>query len=220
MSASAMNGTCSTTAIPEETPGPFPGDGSNGPNALAMNGIVRSDIRASLGGAHRLAEGVPLTISLSLVDTNADCAPLAGHAIYVWHCDRSGDYSMYSKGASNESYLRGVQATDASGKVTFRSIFPAAYADRWPHVHFEVYPSVEDAQASANRIVTSQIALPLDACEHVYREPGYGASAVNLAKMSLSEDSVFGDGVSAQLATVTGDVATGLTATLTIGIAI
>ena len=30
--------------IPEETAGPFPGDGSNGPNALRTSGVVRSDI--------------------------------------------------------------------------------------------------------------------------------------------------------------------------------
>jgi protocatechuate 3,4-dioxygenase beta subunit len=207
--------TCFT--IPDETPGPYPGDGSNGPNALALRGIVRSDIRSSIGRTG-VVEGVPLTIALTLVNTRASCAPLARHAIYVWHCDRSGDYSMYSKAAKHETFLRGVQITDENGEVTFTSIFPAAYPDRWPHIHFEVYPSEEDARASRNKITTSQIALPYDACEDVYREPGYAGSIANLAKMNLAEDSVFGDGVSAQLATVTGTVRSGMTAELTIGI--
>lgn len=40
-------GGCET--IPSETAGPFPGDGSNGPNVLREAGIVRSDIRTSFG---------------------------------------------------------------------------------------------------------------------------------------------------------------------------
>jgi hypothetical protein len=31
--------------IPDETAGPYPGDGSNGPDVLEQSGIVRSDIR-------------------------------------------------------------------------------------------------------------------------------------------------------------------------------
>src|SRR4051812_8868074 len=49
--------------IPEETQGPYPGDGSNGANALAISGIVRSDIRSSIGGASGVADGVPLTVT-------------------------------------------------------------------------------------------------------------------------------------------------------------
>lgn len=32
---------------------------------------------------------------------------LAGAAVYLWHCDRDGRYSLYSSGAENENYLRG-----------------------------------------------------------------------------------------------------------------
>ena len=54
--------------IPEETAGPFPGDGSNGPNVLAQSGVVRSDIRSSFGSSTTVAEGVPLTIELTIQD--------------------------------------------------------------------------------------------------------------------------------------------------------
>jgi hypothetical protein len=53
-----------------------------------------------------------------------------------------------------------VQAADADGKVTFTSIFPACYAGRWPHVHFEVYPALGAATAAGSAIHTSQLALP------------------------------------------------------------
>ncbi len=128
--------------IPSETAGPFPGDGSNGPDVLADAGIVRADIRSSFGAASGTAEGVPLRIELTVVEADTGAA-LPGAAVYLWHCDRNGDYSLYSQAVAEENYLRGVQAADAAGKLAFTSIFPAAYSGRWPHAHFEVYPSVE-----------------------------------------------------------------------------
>ena len=86
--------TCS--AIPEETGGPYPGDGTNGPNTLTSTGIVRSDIRPSFAAMTGTAAGIPLTIKLTLVNVNAGCAALAGYAIYLWHCDRDGNYSLYT----------------------------------------------------------------------------------------------------------------------------
>jgi protocatechuate 3,4-dioxygenase beta subunit len=204
--------------IPEETAGPYPGDGSNGPNVLTESGIVRSDIRSSFGTSTTTAEGVPLTIRLTLVDADGD-TPVEGAAVYLWHCNRAGEYSMYSNDIADENYLRGVQASDAAGLVTFTSIFPAAYAGRWPHVHFEVYTSLDEATAAGQVLATSQIALPEDACATVYATSGYEQSVRNLAQSSLTRDNVFGDdgGVS-QLATMTGDVAGGYTAALTVGL--
>jgi protocatechuate 3,4-dioxygenase beta subunit len=86
---------------------------------------VRRDITTSFGDASGTAEGIPLTISLNLTDVDNDCAPYAGAAVYVWHCDRAGGYSMYSEGLEDQNYLRGVQEADADGVVTFDSIFPA-----------------------------------------------------------------------------------------------
>lgn len=203
--------------IPEETNGPFPADGSNGVNVLTATGIVRSDIRSSFGEATGTAEGVPLDLTLTVVDVSgADEAgkPLAGAAVYVWHCDRAGAYSMYSDEAKDENYLRGVQETDQDGRVTFRSIFPACYDGRWPHIHFEVYPSLADATSATARLRTSQLAFPQDVCESVYATEGYESSVTNLARVSLDSDMVFSDGYSLQMATVTGSASDGCTATL------
>ena len=202
--------------IPEETAGPFPGDGSNGPNVLAEADVVRQDIRSSIGSATGVAEGVPLAIDLTLVDSSAGCAPLAGAAVYAWHCDREGRYSMYSQGAEEENYLRGVQESDSSGRLSFMSIFPACYQGRWPHIHFEVYASVADATGGGAPIATSQLALPEDACAAVYATEGYSDSVANLASLSLETDNVFSDGAEDQVATVTGDPTAGYVATLTV----
>ena len=104
--------------VPEETAGPFPGDGSNGPNVLPLTGAVRSDIRSSFAGMSGTADGVPLTIALTIVSAST-CAPLAGRAVYIWHCDRLGRYSLYNSGVTNQNYLRGVQEADAqrAGRV-------------------------------------------------------------------------------------------------------
>jgi hypothetical protein len=121
--------------IPEETAGPYPGDGSNGPNALRTTGVVRNDIRSSFGGLSGTAAGVLLNIELTIVSA-ATCSPLADYAVYLWHCDAAGNYSLYSSGFTNANFLLGVQAADANGKVKFTSMFPGCYAGRWPHIHF------------------------------------------------------------------------------------
>ncbi|TDC23559.1 intradiol ring-cleavage dioxygenase [Kribbella albertanoniae] len=204
--------------IPGETAGPYPGDGSNGPNVLTESGIVRSDITKSFGSASGTATGVPLTVELTILDADKD-TPLTGAAVYVWQCDAKGLYSLYSEGATNENYLRGVQATDADGKVTFTTIFPAAYPGRWPHIHFEVYASLSDATAAGKISATSQLAFPENVCNAVYGTEGYDGSAENMRRTSLADDNVFGDddGVH-QLATVAGDAVQGYTAKLNVGV--
>jgi protocatechuate 3,4-dioxygenase beta subunit len=211
-------GTGSCTKINEETAGPVPGEGSNGPNVLNQTGVVRSDIRTSFAGLSGTADGIPLTISLTIVSAST-CAALANRAVYLWHCDKAGRYSLYSSGATNQNYLRGVQEADANGKVTFTSIFPACYSGRWPHIHFEVYPSLAAATNVSNKIATSQLALPKATCDLVYATTGYEQSVTNLSQVTLASDNVFSDGSSLELATITGSVASGLTATLTVAVA-
>ena len=206
--------TCET--IPAETVGPFPGDGTNGPDVLAMDGVVREDIRSSLGSS-TVADGVPLTLDLTVLDASG-CTPKPGAAVYVWHCDREGRYSMYSSGAEDETYLRGVQPAGADGRLSFTTIFPAAYQGRWPHIHFEIYAGVEDATGGGSPIAISQLALPADVCETVYATAGYEASVRNLARTSLDSDMVFSDGSDHQLASTTGTAADGYRASLQIAV--
>ena len=205
-----------TTEIPEETAGPFPGDGSNGPDVLNQSGVVRKDIRSSFGTSSTVATGVPLTIRFAVLDMAKACEPYAGAAVYAWHCDQAGRYSMYSQGAENENYLRGVQAAGDDGIVEFTSVFPACYSGRWPHVHFEVYPSLEAATSTANKVATSQIALPKDICDEVYATAGYEQSVQNMSQVSLERDMVFADGVEHQLGTSSGSIADGLTVELAV----
>ncbi|UUZ66024.1 intradiol ring-cleavage dioxygenase [Polaromonas sp. P1-6] len=222
-SSSSTSSSCSV--IPSETAGPYPGDGTNSNssgvvNVLTLSGIVRSDIRSSVGGLSGTATGVPMTVKLKLVNTASSCASLAGYAIYLWHCTLDGNYSLYSSSIVNQNYLRGVQVTDSNGEVTFTTIFPGCYSGRWPHIHFEVYPSLAVATSGSNDVKTSQLAMPATACNQVYGVvSGYSASVANFAATTLALDNVFSDDSAAsQLATVTGDATNGFAATLTVGI--
>ena len=205
--------------IPEETNGPYPADGSNGKNVLTASGVVRSDIRSSFGSSTTTAEGVPATIRLQVLDTSTG-QPVEGAAVYVWHCDREGNYSMYSNAVTGENYLRGVQPTDADGMATFDSIYPACYSGRWPHVHFEVYPSIDAATSASDLLATSQIALTDEASTAVFATTGYEQSVRNYAGMSLTTDNVFRDGAQLETPTVTGDVTAGYVITLPVGVAV
>jgi protocatechuate 3,4-dioxygenase beta subunit len=211
-----------------ETNGPYPGDGTNTVNGMPANvltqtGVVRSDIRGSFGSSTSVAAGVPLVLTMNIVNANNNCAALTDYAVYVWHCDRAGLYSMYSSGVQNENYLRGVQLTNANGQVTFTTIFPGCYAGRYPHIHFEVFSSAGAAIVGTNSRLISQLALPRDACTTVYASSGYGTSATNLGNQTIASDGIFADNTAAQIAqmtaSVSGSVANGYTGSITVGVA-
>ena len=222
-STAAMNSTATTAAttaataatsdliaVPEETAGPYPGDGSNGVQILTESGVVRSNIRTSFGSSTTDPGGVATTIQLTLLDVETG-EPLQGAAVYLWHCDSAGNYSLYSQGVTGENYLRGVQESDANGLVTFLSYYPACYSGRWPHIHYEVYPSLDSITSSANKIATSQLALTDDVNQAVYADSRYSDSSSNYARVSLATDNVFSDGTTNEIPTITGSVADGYT---------
>lgn len=214
----------SCTAQPQETAGPYPADGSLASNqrlnVLTQSGVVRQDIRSSLNGGTTVT-GVPLTLTLQLVNTKNACAALGGYAVYLWHCTKDGTYSLYSTGITGETYLRGVQQADSSGVLTFTTIVPGCYDGRYPHMHFEVYPTLASAVVATNAVLTSQLTFPTDLLNATYATSAYATSVSNFAKVSLASDNVFGNdaGVS-QIATASGSVSAGYTAKLVVGVAI
>lgn len=132
--------------IPDETGGPYPADGTNGPNVLVETGIERNDITTSFGDLSGTAAGVPTRFDLQVIDADTG-VPISGAAVYLWHCTAEGRYSIYE--VTDQNYLRGIQATDADGVATFTSVYPGCYNGRWPHAHFEVYESIEAASTGS-----------------------------------------------------------------------
>lgn len=203
----SSSGTTTCSVTPSETAGPFP---TKSPSSL-----VKSDITSD-------RTGVPLTINITIQNKNASCAALAGALVDIWHCDKDGYYSEYggtgmqSADFTSVHFLRGRQTTDANGLVSFTSIFPGWYSGRATHIHVHIY------NASGTSLLVTQIAFP----------EGSG-SAVVLVNASTSNgytkgmsgytynanDNVFSDGVSSELATVTGSVATGFVLTHSINVA-
>src|SRR5574337_781373 len=108
--------------IPAETAGPFPLL-----SILADPRFVRTDITEG-------QPGVPLDLTLEVVDVARGCAPVTGAAVYIWHCSKDGAYSGYEQGAQGdhrgETWLRGLQLTDGAGRARFRSIYPGWYPGR------------------------------------------------------------------------------------------
>ncbi|WP_258070060.1 dioxygenase family protein [Acidovorax radicis] len=186
---------------------------------LALSGIVRSDIRSSIGSSTQVS-GVPFTITITLTNTNASCAALSGYAIYLWHCTQDGNYSVYSSSNIADNYLRGVQATDANGTVTFTTVVPGCYAGRMPHMHLEVYRSLAAASNASNKIKTTQLAFPTALLSTIYSaNSGYSASVRNLASMSFATDNVFSDGTTLEMTTMQANSGGGYSANITISIA-
>ncbi|WP_231972960.1 intradiol ring-cleavage dioxygenase [Variovorax sp. HW608] len=228
-SSTSTSSTSSSSCVadPQETAGPYPADGTNTSSGstsdiLTASGIVRSDIRSSFISSTTVAQGVQVTLTLTLANTGANCAALAGYAVYLWHCDAVGNYSLYS--APAESYLRGVQVSNSAGQVTFVTIFPGCYSGRWPHMHLEVFSSQAAATSGKNAVLTTQLAMPSAVCSAIYPYvSNYTRSVSNFAAISLSTDNVFSDNTAAQIAaqtpTMAGSVADGYTAAATISLA-
>lgn len=215
-------------ATPAETEGPFPADGTNvregqTVNILTEAGVIRGDIRTSIGGLAPVAEGVPVMLEITLVDVGRACAPLGGLAVYLWHCDAEGIYSIYA--AEDRNYPRGVGISDADGVVRFTTVFPACYGGRWPHVHFEVFSGADMAVSGKAALLTSQFALPEAECRAVYSgNPLYAASVGNLERVSLSRDGIFRDAseveLAAQMLLLEGDATAGYRARGRVGVVV
>jgi protocatechuate 3,4-dioxygenase beta subunit len=210
-------------ALPWETNGPYPADGTNSKagqvvNALTEQGVIRQDLRTSFGTLTPTADGVQLDMELTLL--NADgCTPLQGYAIYIWHCDATGLYSLYDTPEAN--YLRGVGVADADGKVKFTTIFPGCYDGRWPHIHFEIFENTAAAVSGDASVLTAQIAMPEAESAALYAaDSRYSNGTQNLGRITIVSDNVFGDNTEAEIAqqlmTITGNAQSGYRGTLSI----
>lgn len=187
-------------ATPGETSGPFPADGSNGADVLHDSRALRTDIRTDLDGSNA-QEGTPLDLTLTVID-GATGQPLTGGAVYVWHCNKDGQYSAYPDG----SYLRGAQPTDANGEARFTTVLPGRYQGRAFHIHFRVFADT----TFATELLTSQMAMDDAEIDALYAEAGYDRALA--ADTDNAQDNVFADGVDHQLMIVGGDVSTSLSA--------
>ena len=189
-------GTSSACAVaPSETIGPYP----------SLTDLIRSDIRDG-------KSGTPVALTITVVNVASACAPVANAAVDIWQCDAEGHYSQYTQPGYNgtgQSFLRGIQMTDASGRATFTTIYPGWYQGRATHIHVEV-------TVNGRSVKVTQIAFPESVTSAVYRTGVYAAKGQN--PTSNTGDMVFADSLASELATITGDAASGFNATFTVGV--
>jgi protocatechuate 3,4-dioxygenase beta subunit len=180
---------------PTETIGPYP----------SLADFVRSDIREG-------RSGLPVVLTITVVNANSACSPVAGAVVDIWQCDAQGQYSQYAQpgyDGRGATFLRGIQTTDASGRVTFTTVYPGWYAGRATHIHVEV-------TVNGRSVKVTQIAFPENVTAAVYGSGVYASKGQN--PTSNSRDNVFSDGVTGQLATLSGDTTSGYTASFQLGI--
>jgi protocatechuate 3,4-dioxygenase beta subunit len=190
----APGSTAATCAVsPSETIGPYP----------SLQDFVRSDIRES-------QPGLPVTLNMTVVNVSNACAPVSGAVVDVWQCDATGNYSQYGN-ARNETYLRGLQTTDSTGRVAFTTIYPGWYQGRATHIHVEI-------TVNGRSVKVTQIAFPEDVTTAVYRTGAYAAKGQNTT--TNARDNVFSDGVSEQLVSLVGDTTNGYSGTFQVGVSL
>ncbi|TAH38083.1 MAG: hypothetical protein EYC70_05525 [Planctomycetota bacterium] len=86
--------------------------------------------------------GLALTLVYQVVRV-ADCSPIPGAVVDVWHNDALGSYSGFaSQGTAGQTWLRGIQIADSHGLVLFDTIYPGWYPGRTTHVHVKVMPTM------------------------------------------------------------------------------
>ena len=210
---SSSSSSCGTTS--SETDGPYPLYTSRG------SALVRTDITENGGKT-----GLPLSMTITIKNTNNNCAVLGGVVVDIWHCDKDGYYSGYAsqsgymgtKDYTGHTWLRGRQTTDANGQVKFTTIYPGWYVGRMTHIHVQVYTAANSANSDGNdSVITTQIAFPDAVTQAVYKTSLYSAHGENT--LTFATDNVFSDGYSNELCTLAGDTTNGYTLEHTIYVA-
>jgi protocatechuate 3,4-dioxygenase beta subunit len=94
--------------------------------------LLRSGARAAY------AQGQPAWVHGTVTDL--DGAPVAGAVVEIWQCDEQGHYHHPGDGGRADPAFQGygrVQVA-ADGRYRFRTLRPAPYSGRTPHIHFKV----------------------------------------------------------------------------------
>ncbi|TID19595.1 extracellular dioxygenase [Venturia nashicola] len=106
-------------------------------------------------------EGIPLHIEFQIIDVNT-CEPVPEFYLDYWHCNSTGVYSgVVANGNGNindttnlnSTFLRGIQASDDDGIVSFDGLFPGHYTGRATHIHILGHSNVTIAD---NNTLSSQ----------------------------------------------------------------
>lgn len=216
--STALNGVCVLT--PELTEGPYYLDDM----------ILREDVTEGKAG-------IPFELKLLVVDTT-DCTPIENAAVEIWHCDALGFYSGFTEnspgggdvyvddGSDPNTFMRGLQLTDADGYATFQTIYPGWYTGRDVHIHMNVHIGGEASNGTYGGGHVShigQLAFADETTDEVALVAPYSSKSNTFTR--LEEDNVFGNVEDddptffVELTQVdSADIAVGFTGSITIGV--
>ena len=151
-----------------------------------------------------------LTLTIKVVNVNSACAAVPNADVEIWHVDAAGDYSQYGSQTA-ATFLRGIQTTNASGEVTFTTIYPGWYQGRATHIHAEV-------TVNGRSVKVTQIAFPEAINNAVHTSGVYASRGTN--PMSNMSDGIFADSLASELVTPAGSPSSGYAATFQIGVSV
>jgi len=147
--AAVSSGLVTCVLTPEMTEGPYYVSGDR----------VRRNITEGRPGA-------PLLLELAVLDVSS-CRPIRGAAVDIWHADAGGLYSEEAQlGTGGQTFMRGIQRTDAKGVVTFRTVYPGWYTGRTVHIHVMVH-------LGGRNVHTGQLFFPDSLTDVVYKRAPY-----------------------------------------------
>jgi protocatechuate 3,4-dioxygenase beta subunit len=209
--AGADGGECAVT--PEGEIGPYFSDDSD-------SRFNRTNITANLDGTS-VQEGIPLTLTITVIDVDAGCVPYVNAQVDIWHCNSSGVYSdQASESTTTEQWLRGYQLTNTQGQVTFNTVIPGWYQGRTTHIHLRVRSSYSNASSTSDGTNTTQLFFDqsfVDTLDTTVTP--YSAEGKN--NTTNANDHVFtGETKGANLLSLVGNETSGYVASVTVGIPI
>jgi protocatechuate 3,4-dioxygenase beta subunit len=152
--------------------------------------------------------GAPLLLRALVVDATT-CRPIKNAAVDIWHADAGGVYSGFGAGASNRTFMRGIQRTNAKGLALFRTVYPGWYQGRTVHIHVKVH-------VGGNVVHTGQLYFSDALTDAVYRRAPY-SSRPNRDTRNAN-DGIFRNGGSRSLLSVKKNSEGFYVATITMGV--
>ncbi len=113
--ASSTAATTSSGEIPEERPAPTRATGPTGERAdRERDRALGHPLELRLGLRH--GRGRPDDVDPLTVQDMANGVPFEGAAVYVWHCDRDGNYSLYSRASPTRTTCAACRSPTPTGR--------------------------------------------------------------------------------------------------------
>jgi protocatechuate 3,4-dioxygenase beta subunit len=97
-----------------------------------------SDFDLLAQGTRRYMRGQPAWLAGTVSDAAGRAVP--GAVVEIWQCDQAGHYHHPGDGGRADPLFQGFGrvTVGADGNYRFRTIRPAAYSGRTPHIHLKV----------------------------------------------------------------------------------